>query len=129
MFDLLATTASAVTVSAVYRALLELFELDRSRDSVRSLTEIRNKLAHSQLPLPEKDAATGLAFKILEEVEKSKKKQIYALSEAEVKQISRSLTKIVEQKLASEAPYDKKTGKAILEELRKEYSSPASVAP
>jgi hypothetical protein len=119
MFDALLSATSGAVAAAVSRALTEIFETYRSRR--RTLDDIRVELGHSKISMPEHETAATLAVGILEEIEATKGKALSALTDREVRQISRSLSRILEAKAAKEPLYDKKAGTQILEELRAEY--------
>jgi len=127
MFDVLTSATSAVAVGAIYKALIELFELHRVRDSSKAVSQIRNEIAHSSLHVPEKELSNQVAFQILEEIQARKRKGLNKLTERELRRIALSLSKIAEKRASAESLGDKRAGKVILETLRKKY--PLSTDP
>jgi DNA anti-recombination protein RmuC len=117
---------SSVAIAAISRAMTELFEQYRAKESARTLRQIRHELSRSRLPMPDKKQSIDWAMKILEEIAASKKKELHALTETELNRISEILSRILEEKIASEPLYDEDTGKMILDDLRRQYASVSS---
>ncbi len=123
MFDSLLTATSGDVAVATSRALTELFKAHSSDH--RTLSDIRNELAHSRIAMPEHKTAMLLTLRILEEIEATKHKQLSALTERELRQISKSLWRILEQKITMEPLYDRQAGARILKGLRTQYAAVA----
>ncbi|HYI09455.1 MAG TPA: hypothetical protein VEK57_10330 [Thermoanaerobaculia bacterium] len=121
MFDVLANATTATTAGAISRALTELFKAPKNGS--RTLRQIRAELAHGKLESPEHKAAAALALRILEEVAASRHKDLNALTEKDVREVARTLSRILEEKATAEPLYDKSAGTAILDDLRREYAS------
>jgi len=124
MFDSLLKAPSGALAAAISRALTELFRANRSNG--RTLADIRNELAHSMITMPEPKTVRHLALHILEEIEATKGKPLSALTTRELRQISKSLWRILEERITTEPGYDQQAGAQILKELRRQY--PRAVA-
>ncbi|MEA2239106.1 MAG: hypothetical protein QOC81_3830 [Thermoanaerobaculia bacterium] len=122
MFDSLLKAPSGAVAAAISRALTELFRVSDGR----TLADIRNELAHTKTSMPEPKTARLLALNILEEIEVSKGKPLSALTARELRQISKSLSRILEEKIRTAPGYDQQAGAKILKELRRQY--PGAVA-
>jgi len=124
MFDSLRKAPSGDVATAISRALTELFRANRKNG--RTLADIRKDLAHTNAFMPENTTGTLLALHILEEIEAKKGKPLSALTARELRQISKSLSRILEDKIRTEPYYDPQAGARILKELRRQY--PRAVA-
>jgi hypothetical protein len=124
MFDSLRKARSGDVAAAISRALTELFKANRANG--RTLSDIRKELVNTNALMPENKTATLFALQILEEIEGTKRKQLSALTARELRQISKSLSRILDEKFTTEPGYDQQAGARILKELRRLY--PRAVA-
>jgi hypothetical protein len=125
LFEAVLSASTAAAVGGVYRALTELFELRRQR---RGWTEIRNEIAHSSISVPEQEAASKIALSILRDIKTERKKDLSELTDGELREITETLTRIVEERAAAEPHYDEADGAEILGGLREQYPVGATAA-
>jgi hypothetical protein len=121
MFDSLRKAPLGDVAAAMSRALAELLRANHSNG--RALADIRNELVHSKVSMSEHTTGTLLALHILEEIEAKKGKPLTALTDREIRQISKSLSRILDEKIRTEPGYDPQAGARILKELRRQYPS------
>lgn len=120
MFEILKAVPDGVAVASVYRAGLELFR----RARLGNWRDDPDIDAPGRLPRPLDPAAATAAQvigNVLAEVENAEEKQLRDLSEQVAGRYIKELGEIMMARLRSRPDRDPKRGKALLEELRRDY--------
>ena len=118
MFDVLASVAASVAVSAIYEVVLKLYETTYMRRVAGSASNDISEAELRDAVLQANDANSRLVSTLLQEIRAKTGKEIVELDKAEVDKLISELSRLALERLKADLNYDLHLGDDAINELR-----------